>query len=135
MKNLYYQLQCFTVELCILLGLSPYMPSFLQKNFNGEMFATYSWGLTLISAAIFLLCLWWMKADWSLEKPGYMAALSFGSVLGIMIGFSALIGLYGYSTRFYLLWREIPAMVLTAGMLAGIGLEFIRPKNHENSRN
>ena len=92
------------------------------------MSAMYSWGLTLISAVIFLLCLWWMKADWHLEKPGYMIALSFGSALGMMIGFSALIGLYGYSTRFYLLWRETPAMVLTAAMLAGCGIEFIRPK-------
>jgi apolipoprotein N-acyltransferase len=134
MKPIYHELQHFAFELCILFGISPYMPSFLQKNFDGETAAMYSWGLFLISTTIFLLCLWWMKADWDVEKPGYMIALSFGSALGAMIGFSALIGLYGHSTRFYLLWRDTPALVLGVAMIGGVAIEFLRPKLPENGK-
>lgn len=133
MNSIYKLLQRFAFELCILFGTAPYSPSFIQKNFGGAASAIYSWSIFATSLLVFLLCALWMKYELIVvKKPAYMMALTFGSVLGIMIGASALLGLYGFGTRFYLLWRDVPALVLGIFMLGGVTVQLLMPKHHDD---
>lgn len=117
-KKIYSELTRFTFELCVLFGISPYIPAVLQNNVGGDASAIYSWALTILGALVLLLAFLWLKSGQIVEKPFYMSALTFGSVLGLMIGSSALFGMYGYGTYFYLLWRDLPAAIL-------LGLMFV----------
>ncbi len=130
MKAIYDFLQSTAFGLCVLFGTCPYMPGFLQKNVNGDVAALYTWVLTISSITIFGLCFWWLKAGWIVEKPAYMSALGFGSLLGSLIGVSALFGMYGSNLgiRLYLLWRDIPASILIVLMILAVAAQLLLNK-------
>lgn len=130
MKAIYTFLQSNAFGLCILFGTCPYLPAFFQKNVGDGFAAIYTLLLLAGSAFVFLLCILWLKSDWELEKKAYMVALSFGSALGSLIGFSALLGMHGVNlgTWFYLLWREVPATILIGCMLAAVFAQFMSKK-------
>ena len=131
-KTIYVQLQRFTFELCILFGICPYMPAFFQNKFGGDVAVMYTWILAITGILVFIPCFLWAQGKYHtpyVDKPGYMMALTFASLLAILIGVSALLALYGVtSTFFYLLWREVPSTIITAIMIIGVGLEKLRPK-------
>jgi hypothetical protein len=130
MKSAYNFLQSNAFGLCILFGTCPYMPGFLQKNVSGDVAALYTWILATSSVTIFGLCFWWLKADWVVEKPGYMSALGFGSLLGSLIGVTALFGMYGSNLGlwFYQIWRGLPADTLTALMILAVAKQLLSNK-------
>lgn len=119
MKPVYKFLQSYAFWLCAFFGTSPFMPTFLQRKVSLGSAEVYCWTLSIASLIIFGLCCWWMKSDWQLDRPAYMTALSFGSLLGSMVGIPALFGMFG--SRFwgtiYTLWVGLPSQILIGLML------------------
>ena len=126
MKAAYNFLQSNAFGLCILFGTCPYLPAFFQKNAGNAFALVYTLLLLAGSVLVFLLCMLWLKNDWELEKKFYMVALTLGSTLGLLIGFSALLGMLGIDLFiwFYFIWRDIPATISICCMLAAVSAQF-----------
>lgn len=125
MKALYSFIQERALLICIFFGVSPDMPSFMQHYVGYEEAIYATWALLAASVALFALCFWWLKASWILPKPANMMAATFASVLGLMISISALLGMYGFGTGLYLLWRELPAHIVQGLMIVALLLQVL----------
>jgi len=130
MKSLYETLQRFAFEIAIFFGISPYMPTWLQRAYKEDysISVMYCWGLLAISTFIFTLCFWWLKDSWVVHSPIKMTMTTFGSVLGLLISSTALLGIYGYGTGMYLVVRDIPATVLIAMIIVSYAMHALQPK-------
>lgn len=122
MKRVYDFLQNYAFAICVFLGTSPKIPLFLYANGLDGIALTYSVTLLLVSLVIFLLCFWWLKEDWVLEKKGYMMALCFGSMLGIMIGSTASLGIMDIEVGaiLYDICKELPTWLLIGAMIGAV---------------
>jgi hypothetical protein len=122
-KKTYQFIQMNAIALVVWFGICPYLPSALFNTDGAQWVVLYCVFLLISSSAVFLLCALWLLLKFRLQKPGYMWAVTIGSLLGILIGASALLGLYGYGTGLYMFWRGTPALLQTLAMLVGVYLQ------------
>ena len=113
MKSFYEGLLNHAYALTLVLCLTPYAPSLIQRNYGNEKAVIYCLIILAVSLMVFGFTYWWVKAGWPSLRPARMAMLCLASLLGLMISISAITGIYRIlPTRLYLFWREMPAAVL-----------------------
>lgn len=123
MKPVYNFLQDYAAFVCLFFGIVPYLSFTIIKD--GSTFGNM-WIIFIASAIVFALCLWWLSSKWILKKPANMTAVTFASVLGVMISFSALIGMYSDNYEFYILCMGTPTGILQVLMIVALILELLR---------
>jgi hypothetical protein len=96
-KSGFEPIQSFPVVflLCVFFGISPILPGYLQKEVGPGVAIMYLLILSVVSLAVITICAKWMRHRKDTDKRGYMAALFFGSILGMLAGVIGLIGIHG----------------------------------------
>ena len=107
------------VALVILFGTSPYMPSYLQHAYQRPVAEMYTWGLFFVSIVLMRLCFYYLTSKMIVSRPWYMLTLTFAAAQGLAMGFSALLGMYGFSAGLYLYWKGGSAAVVPCSDAGG----------------
>ena len=94
MKKIYENLQRYVLVIAILFRASPRFLNIVATEYGRPYVTIYCWVLALSGSAIFLLFLWYLKAKWNLKHRGYMTAVGFAGLVGVLVGWSALAFLY-----------------------------------------
>jgi hypothetical protein len=131
-KKIYAHLQFAWFPLCILFSISAAVLPHLQKA-NADWAVWFSWFLSALSIFVFTCSLYWIKNSWQLPKTAAMIALFFSSTLGLLIGISALIGMYGFGMTFYKEWTGWPRLILIGLTVMMAAFELIMSKKNSES--
>jgi hypothetical protein len=95
MKKIFEFLQQFAVAIALFFSASPMLLHSVAIEL-GDPYATwFSLLLALTGTCIFVLFLWYLHAIWQVPHRGYLIAVGFASIIGMILGWVSLAYLDG----------------------------------------
>jgi uncharacterized membrane protein YiaA len=90
MKTIFQFLQQFAVAIAIFFSFSPLLLNTVAVELGDPYATLFCWFLALTGTFIVTLLLWYLNAEWQIPHRGYLIAVGFGGVIGMILGWTSL---------------------------------------------